>query len=386
MKFLIIGGGIAGTTAAEEIKKQDKKHEVTIIESEPHPLYSKVLLKNYLKGKLDRDKLFLKPVTWYEKQGIELMVETMVVDFDSKNKYVVLDNGRELPYDKLIIAVGGDPSSILENIRGVAYLRSLDDADHLLKLINETKALSKKQRNVGVLGGGFIGLEFLEIFRSHEFKINFFMRGDHPLMSTLDDVAGEIVNSIIRDNEVNVFTKSSPECLWGEKELEAVQIPGGDKILCFILGVGIGLAPDYSWLSESGLVKENSLHVDEFMQLAPDIYAVGDYVCFNDVVAGRELKQANWFNSLMQGRIAGQNACGKKNEFRLVSSYALNLFGHDIIRIGDTKKQCADEVIGEQGEGYSYLQKFIRDGKLVGAVLIDKNDARKDITKEIESK
>ena len=114
-RYVIIGGGIAGTTAAGEIRKADAEAEITIVGEEQHTLYSRVLLPHYVKGKVEREKCFLKKDTWYAEEGIEYIRGERVSAIDTANKHVeLLHASRELPYDKLLITTGGEPNDLGE--------------------------------------------------------------------------------------------------------------------------------------------------------------------------------------------------------------------------------------------------------------------------------
>ena len=152
MNYVIIGGGVAGTTAAEELRKRDASAEITLVSEEQHPLYSRVLLPHYLKGKVPRERIFLKKETWYAEQNIEWLTGITCVHLDPRNKCVGFSDGRELPYDKLLIATGGEVRAIDHDLRGVSYLRTLDDADHLVQLLSEASTSVR----AGIFGGGFI--------------------------------------------------------------------------------------------------------------------------------------------------------------------------------------------------------------------------------------
>ena len=137
MRYLILGGGIAGTSAAEELRKRDAAAEIAIVSEEQHPVYSRVLLPHYVKGKIPRERVFLKKETWYGEQNIEWLTGVRATNIDVKNQSVALSDGRELPYDKLLIATGGEIRTLPFERRGVAYLRTIDDTDHLLQLLGE---------------------------------------------------------------------------------------------------------------------------------------------------------------------------------------------------------------------------------------------------------
>ena len=160
MRFVIVGAGIAGTTAAEELRKRSKDADIILIGEEDVPLYTRVLLPNYIEGKVERERLFLKKEMWYAENRIEWVSGTRVEKLDVKNKFVLLSDQRELPYDKLLIASGGEPKKMDAEPRGISYLRSLTDADHLVQLMREKGS----HADVAIYGGGFIACEFLNIF------------------------------------------------------------------------------------------------------------------------------------------------------------------------------------------------------------------------------
>src|SRR3989338_5054567 len=126
MRYIIVGGGAAGSTAAEELRKLAPAAEIILIDQEQHRFYSRVLLPHYLIRQIDREKVFLKKESWYQEQKIEWLPGLSVVSLDTKNKHVVLSDGRELPYDKLLIASGLEPRLLEQDMCGVSYLRTLD--------------------------------------------------------------------------------------------------------------------------------------------------------------------------------------------------------------------------------------------------------------------
>jgi len=175
MRVVIVGGGVAGTTAAEELKKQDPSLEVVLISEEPLALYSRVLLPHYIKGKVPRERVFLKKESWYEENNIEWLPGISVTSLDPDNAFVSLSDGRELPYDRLIIATGGDVRHLPFDLRGVSYFRNLDDTEHMLQLLNETPSGSPAV----VYGGGFIACEYINLFAYRSLPTTICFRGKH---------------------------------------------------------------------------------------------------------------------------------------------------------------------------------------------------------------
>ncbi|MBM5789768.1 hypothetical protein FJZ23_01640 [Candidatus Parcubacteria bacterium] len=379
MTHVIIGGGIAGTTAAEELRKRDPRAVITLVSQEQHPLYSRVLLPHYLKGKIPRERVFLKKESWYEEHGIEWLRGISVVALNARNNYVALSDGRELPYDRLLIATGGDVRMLDGDVRGVSYLRTLDDADHLDQLLGELPAGGR----AGIYGGGFIACEYLNLFAHFGRPMTIAFRGPHFWSGTLESEVGEFLNAHLREQGVEVRPGERFLKTVGDKVLEGFATDAG-TYPCGVLGIGIGIKLEDTWMREAGLKSGSGILCDEYLRTnLPDVYAAGDVAQYFDPRFGRHLCVGNWMNAQMQGRAVARNMAGEASPFSLVSSYATQALGLEIIAVGDTLRDHADEVrvIGSKEEGIG--QHFLQEGKLIGAVLLGRNTDRAWVTKEI---
>ena len=236
----------AGTTAADELQLNPNA-EITLISHEEHPIYSRVLLPYYLVGKVPRERVFLKNESWYDEARIEWLRGLRVERLDTANRFVRLSDGRELPYDKLLITTGADARTLTPDPRGVSYLRTLDDADHLLQLLNE-----RVHKNAVVIGGGFIACEYLNLFSHFSIPTFFALRGPCIWSHTFDKQTGDLVTRHLREHGVNVETDCSLIELQGVKELTGVKM-AHHQIDCTIAGVGIGVEPELGWLKEAGV-------------------------------------------------------------------------------------------------------------------------------------
>ncbi|MEK9131137.1 MAG: FAD-dependent oxidoreductase [Patescibacteria group bacterium] len=364
MRYLIIGGGISGTSAAEEIRKLDAGSTITILSEEQYPIYSRVLLPHYIKGKIPRERCFLKKPEWYAAQKIDWLPGVSALQLDVVNKFVSVSDGREYEYDKLLIASGGEVKMLPEDQRGISYLRTIDDADHLLQLLNEGP------KEATIIGGGFIGLEYVNIFADRHIPAEMHLRDERILPSVLDVDSSELIRLKAEADGVTFRPKSFPEHLQG------------------LVGVGVGIAPELGWLKDGGIETDRGVITDEFLQTnIADIYAAGDITEFYDTVVERRVKIGNWMNAMQQGRAAGKTMAGVKTAFDLVSSYATSCRGMEIIFIGDVDRRAAEQVVvkGSVAEG-GVAQHFVRGGKLVGATLVNRNSDRAGLTKQIKDK
>jgi len=379
MRYVIVGGGIAGTTAAGELRRLDQKAEIILISEEQHPVYSRVLLPLVLVGKAQREKVFLKKEEWYQQQNIEWLRGIRADKLDTKNKFVYLSDDRELPYDKLLITTGGEIRPIGHDMRGVSYMRTLDDIDHLIQIIAQLPAGAK----AGIYGGGFIACEYLDYFEYLQMPITIAMRGKHFWSRVLDEESGQMISEHLKNKGIEVITEASLEGLSGGLELDGFVTTKG-KFECDVLGIGIGLTSDSGWLEDAGIELGFAVKTNKFLETnITDVYAAGDITEFDDVVVGRQRQVGTWLNSIQQAKTAALNMTGKKKEYRLISSYATSVLGLEVIFIGDVSRSDADQIIlrtGKEGIG----QLFIRDNKIVGATLVNRNTDRMPITRLID--
>lgn len=380
--LVILGGGIAGTTAAEELRKRDPEAAITIIEAEAHPCYSRVLLPHYLKGKIPREKVFLRSFESYAKQNIELLANTRAEEIDVVNRFVRISDGRELPFDQLLLATGGELNLAPEDRRGVVYLRGVDDADHILSLSREVAMKPEGQRHAVVLGGGFIGLEFMNYFAHLGLPTTVLMRGSGFWSSVLSSSSQQLLVDHARKHGVVVKTQVKAIALEGDRQLESVVVDG-EALPADILGVGIGIRPDRELFERAGIELGRGIRVDERLASNRDgVFAAGDAAEFFDVIVGRHVVYGNWMNAQMQGRAVAGSMMGDEKPFSLVSSYATELLGLHVVFIGDADPKAADRVdVRESHAGVT--ERFYRQGKLVGAALVGDIEGRMAITAEI---
>ncbi len=373
MHYLIIGGGIAGTTATEELRKLNTNADITIISEEEHPVYSRVLLPHYVKEKIPRERVFLKKETWYAEKNIEWMTGVICDYLDVRNKFVRLSNGREVEYDKLLIATGGEvrtaPFDFAQGIneRQISYFRTLADSDHLVTLLSERDASTQGY----VIGGGFIACEYINIFAHFGIPTTVMLRSDRFWSRVFDEETGRLVNQRLLNGNVEIKKSQTTN----------YQLPTTNSIL----GIGIGIIPDFSWLRDTGIKTNIGILANEYLETnIPDVYTAGDISEFQDVVVNRQVNIGNWMNAQMQGRHVAKVMLGEREPFKLVSSYATNVLGLEIIFVGDTDRSAAEEIVvrGSVLDG-GVTQLFLRNQKLVGATIVGRNSDRQPITAAI---
>lgn len=387
MQYVILGGGIAGTTAAEELRKADAAAEITIIDQEEHPCYSRVLLPHYIKGVVPREKVFLKREAWYEEQRIERLASTLVTKVDTVNRFMEVHTGREIPYDKLLLATGGELNLTAADVPGVCYLATLADADGILARLREVQMLPPEEQRAVVQGGGFIALEFINIFALFGVPTTVLLRGDGFWSRTLTPHAKAVMAAHAAAKGVTLITGQDGTIPLGESALTGVRLHDGTTLPAAIMGVGLGIHPDARLLADAGVALHQGILANSYLETnVPSVYTAGDAAEFDHPLLGRRLQIGNWLNAQMQARTVAKTMRGERTEFSLISSYATNLLGLHIVFIGDTNPKFADEVRTHKATEESAVDLYLRGGNIVGAVLVGDISDRAGITKAIQEK
>lgn len=366
--YLIIGGGIAGVTAAETVRENDPQGTIGIISDEPHLLYSRVLLPSFLKKRIRREQIFLRSAEDFSVKNIEILLEEKVGAVDVGRKEVLLSNRRAFSYNKLLVASGGRVTPwVPEGDPPYVYrLQTLDDADRILR------GLEKITRPV-VIGSSFISLEFLEIFVLNKTNPFLLVRGSHFFENFLDPQGGEI----LRDNfEKHGITTQFSDVIGGVNEHDAtlrIFTKGFRDIEGDALALGIGIQRNVDFLLGSGVkLGKKGVIVNEFLETdAADVFAAGDVAEFFDVILGKHHIVGNWTSAFLQGKCAGLNMVGQKTAFKGVSSYSITNLGFQITALGECNNEL-ESVIRQDKRKNQYGRFFIKDGILVGAALINR--------------
>lgn len=354
--YLIIGGGIAGTIAAEVIKEKDSSGSLTIVDSDPYPLYSKVLLSSYLRNKIGFEKLFLRKESDYKDKKIDTFFREEVVKVDAQNKKVFLKSGSEIFYNKLLLASGGTPKKTI-NLEGVdnskiLYFRTLDDAKKI-------KEKMKDAKKVIVIGGSFISLELAELFFASGIDVSVVLRGDRFFRGVLDKESSEIIRKNLEEKGISVLSNT---------EIGKIDIENVD-----IIAAGVGLEKNIDFLTGSGIKTEKGILANEYLETnISDIWTAGDVAEYFDINIGKHRLEGNWLAAFLQGKVAGSNMTGGKDIFKYLSGYNLVNLGLNISFIGDTMIDTGTEVVirGDLGKN-ERAQLFLRNGILIGATQIN---------------
>ncbi|MBI2023533.1 NAD(P)/FAD-dependent oxidoreductase [Candidatus Giovannonibacteria bacterium] len=384
IKYLIIGGGVAGTTAAESIRKKDPAGSIAIVSEEPFRLYSRIMLSkpNFFLEKISFEQVWLKTEAWYKENNIEFYAGKRALNLNTAEKKVTLQDNEVLKYEKLLLAIGGcvrlfgAPGSEKE---GVFYLRTLEDAKAVISAV-------KTAKRAVVIGGGFIGFEMCEMLRLAGVEVTLVLREPYFWQILLDDVSGKMIEGALEKGGVKIIRSNEVSDIIGKDSVEKVILKDGSELPCDMLIVGIGLQCPFSWVEAAGIKVNKGILANEYLETtAPDVWTAGDCAEFQDLILGERIQLANWANAQMQGRRAGLNMSGEKETFRLVSFYTTRGFGISIAFVGDIRPEAGRTITCRGSrEANSYARLISKDGELIGATLINRTQEMGAISKVIE--
>lgn len=380
--YLIIGGGIAGVTAAETIRERDPDATICVISHEAYPLYSRVLLPAYLKRRIPREKLFLRTTDDFIESRIELRLQETVTAINEKRREIILANGATLGYAKLLIASGGQvrPWGRPEDESVIYRLQTLDDADRLfaaLGLIN----------NPLVIGSSFISLEFLEIFLANNVAPALLMRDEHFFGPYLEKNGGELMRAHFQRHHIALYEHDEIAQLRRGQTGLTVLTKKQQIIPCDALAVGIGIERNLSFMHTSNIVRGNvGIRVNEFFETSQQhIYAAGDVAEVFDPAAQTYRPTGNWTSAFLQGKAAGLNMSGAREPFANIPSYSITNLGLQITLVGECG-DTRDTIVRADTDKNEYERLFLTDGAIQGAVLINRFKDRAHLMRLMETR
>lgn len=378
MNILIIGGGVCGTSAAEEARKRDADANITIVSNEPHPLYSRVLLPHYIHGMIPRERVFLKSLDWYSRNNIELVFDEVVV-LDVAARSVMCASNRTFSYDKLLIAGGGIVHRLPLSSRSNAFhFQTIEDADAIKAAMEVRRG---KPTCAHIVGGGFISMEFIDLFQSAGFETHVHLHEDHFFRSLIDRETSAHLASLLHNRGIIIHPYDRAE----DFENDILTTTSG-SCPCDLLGIGIGLDARFPWAIQAGIKVNRGIVTNAFLETnVPDVYAAGDCAEYESVLFGRHRRVGNWTNAQMQGRHVAGVVYGEQVPFMAVTSYTATVSSIQIAAIGDADPQAADKILSRtNGEGRTSIS--IRGNRVVGAVTINRSFERTSLTKLIVAK
>lgn len=381
-KYLIIGGGIAGTTAAETIRKNDPAGSIVIVGDEKYPLYSRLSLYDYIANPEYGDKIFLRNLEQYKEKNIDLILGSKIIILDFEKKEAVMNDGEIISFEKLLISTGGAPISLqVEGNKGnIFYYQSLDDAKKIKEKLSQI-------RRVAVIGASFAAFELVELFRQFDVEVDMFVRKQF-LGGSIDEGLQEYIKDVLKNRKVNLKFGANLKKIEGDDE-SAVIYADNDKYDYDGIVVTVGLGRNFDVFQKSGIKCNKGILTDEYMRTnIEDIYAAGDVAEYFDVNEQSHVLSGSWTGAFMQGKIAGENMTGKDSAFKMIPTYTCRIFDDQFVLLGSSRQGAggAEMVVKDDIKNGKYAIYHVKDGMIKGAVLMNSNDKKVEAMRLISEK
>ena len=366
MKLVVIGNGMAGIRAVEELLKiAPDLYDITVFGAEPHPNYNRILLSPVLAGEQLLQDIVLNDFDWYAQHKICLHTSKKVVKIDRKAREVIADDGTRQAYDRLLMATGSNPFLLpIEGakLKGVHTYRDIYDTEQMIEA-------STKHKQAVVIGGGLLGLEAANGLQLRGMEVTVIHIMPWLMERQLDQTAAQMLQKSLAQKGLQFRLATETLSLLGNDagEVNAVVLKNGEVIAAQLVVMAVGIRPNTTLAESCGLYCQRGLVVNDTMQTYdPRIYAVGECVSHRGVAYGlvaplfeQAKVAANHLAMFGIGRYVGS-----------LTSTKLKVTGVDLFSAGNfTGGEAFEEIILADPAAGVYKKLVLKDDKLVGAVM-----------------
>jgi NADPH-dependent 2,4-dienoyl-CoA reductase/sulfur reductase-like enzyme len=318
--------------------------------------------KDYLAGNAPEDWIPLKPSEFYREHAIDVVLGTEVTAIDVDARHLAMTGGRNLAFDKLVLATGAEPIRLDipgASERHVHVLRSLGDARAII-------ANAKEARRAVVLGASFIGLEAAASLRARELEVHVVAPERRPMERILGREFGDFIRELHEEHGVVFHLEETATAIDGQK----VKLKGGTTLFADLVVVGIGVRPRTRLAEQAGLAIDRGVVVNEYLETsAPGIYAAGDIARWPDPHSGEKLRIEHWVVAERQGQTVARNILGRRERFADVPFFWSQHYDLPINYVGHAENWDELEIEGDI-KARDCLVRYRRDGKLLAVASI----------------
>jgi NADPH-dependent 2,4-dienoyl-CoA reductase/sulfur reductase-like enzyme len=386
-RYVIVGNGPAGVTAAETIRRHDADGDIRIIGGEDVGFYSRPGLAYLLTGAIPEQRLFSRPESAYERAHVQRTVGT-VRSIEPRGHRIELADGQEETVVAEHLAVGARavrPEMPGIDLPGVVTLDNLEDARQILRL-------ARRAKRACVVGGGITAIELAEGLAAHGVETHYLMRGDRYWGSVLDPHESELVEERLVEDGIKIHRGVAHEGNSGRTgRVSAVKTRDGAVLACDLLAVAIGTQPRLELARQMGLETGRGIWTDATFQTTdPDIFAAGDAAEVLDPATGKRAVESLWSVAMEQGRVAGEYLGGGGQPYRRPAPFNVTKIGGvtttligavgtgtregDLVTLARGDSHAWREQLGAfavaSDKGANHLRLMLGDDRITGAVVM----------------
>jgi len=369
--LVVVGASLAGLRAVEAARRAGYRGPIALIGDEEHAPYDRPPLSKQFLVDNGNPAALCAEEDLRERLGVRLVLGHAAVGLDPDAHVVTLDDGRQVPYDRAVIATGARPRGLggSGGLAGVHTLRTVEDA------LAIRDALTPGTRVV-VVGAGFIGAEIASSAVSRGATVTIVEAAATPLVRAVGELVGTELVRLHDMAGVRVVRGARITQLLGAGRVTGVRLADGQVVRADVVVVGIGAVPATEWLSGSGVAldpADGGIVCDEFLRTsAADVYAAGDVACWPNAIMGRRMRLENWTGAAEQGSQAAINALlpDRAAPFETVPYFWSDWYGSRVQFVGDALAERVEIVTGDVEHG-QFVALYSTGARLVGAATLN---------------
>lgn len=362
--LVVVGNGMAGMRTVEELLAlAPDLYDITVFGAEPRVNYNRIMLSPVLAGEKTFDEILLHPRSWYEEHGITLHAGDPVVAIDRKRRTVRARSGKEVQYDRLLLATGSQPFIVPvpgSDLPGVVGFRDLDDVDTMLQAARDGK-------HAVVIGGGLLGLEAANGLLRQGMDVTVVHLTQSLLNQQLDVDASLLLKSALEGRGLRILLGAQTEAILGDGKVQGVRFTDGLEVPADLVVMAAGVRPNVALARSAGLHVERAIVVDDTLQsYDPRVYAVGECVQHRKATFG--LVAPIWDQArVCAAHLAG---LGHRRYVQQATATKLKVTGIDLYSAGDIVggPGTQDLVLRDRRAGI-YKRLVLEGNRITGAVL-----------------
>jgi 3-phenylpropionate/trans-cinnamate dioxygenase ferredoxin reductase subunit len=371
-RYVIVGGGLAATSAIEGIRELDKDGEIVLLAAERElPYHRPPLSKGYLAGREQGEAVRIHEPAWYRSNGVRVKLGQVAGSVHRKKRSVTLESGERESYDRLLLSTGSRARRLNApgaDTAGIVHLRTLGEGGQL-------RALVKPGVRLVCVGGGFVGMEVAAVAKELGADVTVLESGPSVFRAFADAALGGFFQQLLESRGIVVRPNVRVTRFRAANgRVAAVQGEQNDQYPADVVVVGVGAEPNTEWLANSGLAIDRGGVVVNLRLEAQceDIWGAGDIARFPDPVTKQPRRLEHWDNALWQGKQAGRNMAGAAEPYTHQSLFFSDLFDVTVNVLGDTDRPDRVEIVGAADvTAPQFTAYYIRARKLAGAVLVN---------------
>lgn len=359
--MVIVGAGHAAGQAAASLRQQGYEGEIIIIGDEPHIPYQRPpLSKQYLSGEHGLERVYLRPAKFYEDKNVTVKTDTRVEAVDVSGRTVTTDAGETIAYDKLLLATGARPRELTipgHDLRGIHYLRSIDDVDAI-------RADMEPGKRLVIVGGGYVGLEVAAVAVEHGLEVHVLEMEQRILQRVTTERMSAFYHNLHESRGVHIHTRAAVTAFKGSGHVEGVLCDDVEFPADMVI-VGIGVIPNTELARDAGIECDNGIVVDDHCRTsAADVFAAGDCTNHPNPLLGRRLRLESVPNAMEQARVAAANMCGHDKNYASIPWFWSDQYELKLQMVGFSADGDTEVVRGEEASN-EFAVFYLKDGAVV---------------------